>query len=249
MSGYWSPITSDFLYPAMGQVFAANTDLYVQFAYRISPEFVQNIGTMLGQGTAPKLSIFYYGQTCASLELTTTIGSQNIGGGGLGLYPAPGMYKECGAGHMYTALDGQTYTENTPLLLQQGDYACQYAVGPLDRCWQFPTNKWVTLDYKIHIGDWGVANSTIEVSYSVDGQPYLKWINVVKNFTINKEGSYPGLAQIMFTPYATSLSRPMPVTSRIWDDELIVSTQPIAAPAISSGGITSPIQPTNLTVK
>jgi hypothetical protein len=232
----------------MGQVFGNNSTFYIQFAYRISPEVVTNMPVWQ---VSPKVAIFYYGQSCAALEQTTGLGTANLGSNG-SFGPALTMYGECGGIGDVTLLDGATWTPLAPpYLYQQGDYSCQYSYGPPSACWRFPSDKWVTLYYKIHIGTFGQPNSTIEVWYSVDGQPYVKWLNVLNNFTFNKENAYPGFAQIQFTPYMTNLSIPTPQTSYIWYDELIVSTQPISAPgaSTSTSSGTPPAPPSSLVIR
>src|SRR5262249_56565308 len=100
------------------------------------------------------------------------------------------MYKDCGAEGMGTELDGMTWKSSSPpYLLQQGNYYCDY--GNYTHCWYYPTNTWITLYYKVHIGNYEQTNSTMETWYSVDGQPYVKWINITKNFTIHCDGNYP----------------------------------------------------------
>ena len=219
IAGQYLPQTNN----GLGASFRENSDMYVQYAVRFSPEMFSNLNYWNSHW---KVSILHQNsESCASKELTTNT-----------FYGGPAtMYKDCGAQAMYTQLDGQTWTSNTPLLLQQGDYACQYGATETTPCWNYPTDKWITLYYKVHIGAYGQPNSTIEAWYSVDGQPYKKWINVTSNFSIYCNSSSPCSSEsfnnITLTPYMTALGVPAPVDAYVWYDELVVSTQPIAAPS------------------
>lgn len=221
IAGQYLPQTNDGLGPGFGE----NSDMYIQYAVRFSPEMFSNLAQW---DSYWKVSIFHQNSaSCAAKELTTNT-----------YYGGPStMYKDCGAEAMYTGLDGQTWTSNTPLLVQQGDYACEYPNWSVN-CWNYPTNKWITLYYKVHIGTYGQANSTIEAWYSVDGLPYKKWINVTKGFKIYCNGASPCPGEVFnnvtFTPYMTALSVPAPVDAYVWYDEFIVSNQPIAAPVFTT---------------
>jgi hypothetical protein len=247
ISGFWAPYPGDALYPAMGAVFGENTTFYVQFAYRISAEVAANMNTWQH---SPKIAIFFNYDSCDPVEITTGLGSLLIGGSS---YVRPGlaMYADCGGTPFLTGPDLQTWQFSGSLFWQQGAYACQYAVGPRSACWQFPTDKWVTLYYKIHIGNWGQNNSSVEAWYAVDGQPYVKWMNILNNLKLTRSGNKPGFSDIMFTPYMTGNTDITPQTSYIWYDELIVSAQPIAAPGSSSSGSTTtpPAAPSSLVIK
>jgi hypothetical protein len=163
------------------------------------------------------------------------------------------MYKDCGAEAMFTALDGRTENQNPPMLLQQGDHQCQYGQTGSPPCWFYPTNTWITMYFKVHVGRFRQPDSTIEAWYAVNGGPYRKWLNVTSGFTIycNQDppnACAPGSSfnNLTLTPYMTALSRPAPVTAYMWFDELIVSTQPIAAPGAAEIDNTPPATPGNL---
>ena len=232
IAGQFLPQTNDGLGPGFGQ----NSDMYVQYAVRFSPQMFSNLQNW---DSYWKISIFHQNSaSCASKELTANI------------YYDTGyatMYKDCGAHAMYTQLDGMTATDNTPLLIQQGDQQCQYGVWT--NCWKYPSDTWVTLYFKVHIGIYEQPNSTIEAWYSIDGQAYKKWINVTQNFTIYCDGSVPCPNEVFnnltLTPYMTALSVAAPVNAYVWYDELIVSTNPIAAPGASAQN-PPPRPPTNL---
>jgi hypothetical protein len=228
----------------LGAAMGPNTDWYVQFAVRFSPEYFSNQKTYWN--STPKIAIFHFGnQSCASKELTINQwGSTGFLAG----------YKDCGGQGFRTDLDGFTFRsvqQGTPYLFQQGDYACEYpGVG---NCWQMPSNKWITIYLKIHNGTWGTNNSTIEGWYAIDGQPYKKWLNITANFTIGCNSGAPPCSSEVFnnftlTPYMTGLSTSAAVDAFVWYDEVIVSRQPIAAPG-NSQSLAPPDAPTGLTLK
>src|SRR5262249_9734554 len=162
-------------------------------------------------------SIFHQdGTSCASAEITVTgfIGETT---------PVRQMYTDCGAQSLRTTTDGATWWGESaqPNLVQQGDFACRNdAPWTSANCWLFPTDTWITLYFKIHVGTWEAQGSTIEASYAVDGQPYKKWINVVKNFTLHCNDTAPCPGQVFnnltLTPYMTALSKAAPATAYVW---------------------------------
>jgi len=238
IAGQYLPQTND----GLGAGFGENSDMYIQFAVRFSPEMQSNLNVW---DSAWKVAIFHQDQqSCASKELTTN----HRGNTDNWLM----MYKDCGGEAMYTALDGFTWHEpSPPYLFHQGNYSCEYP--DIGNCWSYPTDKWITLYYKVHIGTYEQPNSTIEAWYSIDGQPYVKWINILSNFRIYCNGGTvcPNevFNNITLTPYMTGLSRAAPVNAYVWYDELIVSRQPIAAPGNSQTQTTTPAAPTGLAVK
>jgi hypothetical protein len=180
-----------------------------------------------------KTVIFHHNQqTCGGVELATAnYYSRNIAI----------MYTNCGSRAMYTTLDGSQQTANTPLLLQQGDYKCQYGQHSTATCMYFVPDEWVTFYYKISLGTWDQPNSTIEAWVARDGEGYKQFVRTPNaRLSCNTDpctespGRNQGYNNLTFTPYMTSLDRNSGrpgVTARVWYDELIVSTQAIAAPA------------------
>jgi hypothetical protein len=218
----------------------------VQFRQRLSPEMVADSW----DGSQWKTVIFHYNNsTCNSIELTTS----NYYG-----RPLPQMDTDCGARHMFTTLDGGAYTESPPLLQQQGDYMqCAYGSVNATNCFLWPANEWVTMYYKIHIGTWDQPNSTIEVWTAREGSTSYKQIIKVPNMPLScntnpctaSPGKQQGYNNLTFTPYMTGLgtgSGPS-TTAHMWIDELIISTQPIAAPLAALAA--RPMAPTNVIVQ
>jgi hypothetical protein len=173
----------------------------------------------------------------------------------------PQMYTDCGARSMYTELDNSTWKDNTPYLFQQTEqpgvsgYRCAYGSysngsGTGSGCFNLVqhSNKWVTFYYDIHLGSWGQPNSIIKAYVAVDGGPYQQWINVTNMTLYFSSGPSDGYDVIQLVPYMTSLSTSAPSDAYLWFDDLIISSQPIAAP----GGITNnppPAAPINLRVQ
>jgi len=149
-----------------------------------------------------------------------------------------------------------------PYLFQQGDYHCAYGMKyNTTDCFYFVPNEWLTFYYKFSIGTWGQPDSHIEIWVQREGEAAYKKINDVPEIVIhcnnepcdqspNKDA---GFNNLMFTPYMTNLPKTagLPgVTPKVWYDELIVSTQPIAAPAPSgTTSVISPVAPVNLIVQ
>jgi hypothetical protein len=235
IAGSWLPATND----GLGHLFGQNSTLYVQFRQRLSPEMMTN-----HWDSSWKTVIFHYNQqSCGSLELTTV----NWYLTGLAT-----MYTDCGARGMTTTLDGSAWTDSTPLLMQQGDFHCQYGQADATTCLYFPTNEWLTFYYRIQIGTWDQPNSTIEAWVAREGSTTYKQFVRVPNFALRcnsdpcgqPPGSSEGYNNLTFTPYMTALSSSSGdagVTSHVWYDDLIVSTQAIAAPG--TGGVADRIAP------
>jgi hypothetical protein len=223
---------------AFKKSFAQKSTFYVQFRQRFDTNFVSFNWGKTGQGTSPKQAVFYDGNAtpCDNVELTT-VDYYSTG--------APIIYSECGNNAAFGdpnnigSYGGKTGT------LQQGasktsGYNCvqdqtKAGTGNGSGCFLYTADKWVTFYYQIDIGSWGQANSSIQAWVSIDGGPYVQWVNV-KNYTL-RSGSGSSYNRVMLTPYMTgknaSVDHPLAHT---WYDELIVSTQPIAAP----GGAAAP---------
>jgi hypothetical protein len=218
-AGFWS-------YP-FGQNFAQNSTFYVQFRQRFSPEFISNTWkTSSGADTYWKQVDFHWGDfatknlsTCGQIELTT-INFQNTG--------HPTMYTGCGATGFYQTI-------GSSIFIEQGDtattgYNCLY--GPFTNCFTYPSNTWVTFYYQINIGTWGVPNSSVKAWVALPGQPYVEWINF-SGLSLNIDSPIINAYNYMsLFPYMTGRDSTVSAgpTAYTWYDEVIVSTQPVAAP-------------------
>ena len=242
IAGAWLPQTND----GLGSLFGQNSVFYVQFRQRFSPEMLKQTWD-----SYYKTVLFHYNQiSCGSLEITTI---------NYYLTNRPTMYTDCGAQLVTTMLDGSTYTSNTPLLMQQGDYHCQYGQESPATCFYLVANEWLTFYYRIQVGTYNQANSHIDAWVAREGDTAFKqWIHVT-NYTIGCDtdpctsapGKDQGFNNLTFTPYMTALSTTSGlagVTSHVWYDELIVSTQPIALPGAPAtpADTLAPAAPTGL---
>lgn len=237
IAGSWSPLNNR----GLGQLFGENSTFYVQFRQRFSESMLNNTWN-----SSWKTVIFHMNQTtCGGVEITTA--NRYLTG-------LLSMYTGCGTPGMYSTLDGTQQTENPPLLLQQGDYNCQYSRENPSDCWYFPADEWVTFYYKITLGDWDRRNSLIELWIAREGSTTYEQVIRVPNMPMtcnsaNCNGSGEGYNNVTFTPYMTGLSNNSGragVTSRMWFDDFIVSTQPIAAPGGGVADVPRPNPPKDL---
>jgi hypothetical protein len=206
-AGYWKQ--------AMGMDIGEGRTFYVQFRQRFSPEMLTNTW---GGNTYWKQVIFHNGpRTCADVELATTKSNRRDG------YPV--MYSQCGSDGFQVPLPGGDF------LVEQGDYNCHYHNINAKDCFFYPPNTWITFYYKVSIGNWGKANSTIQAWVSLPGQPYKQWTNMTNHKLLN---SRPGedYDTVTLLPYMTAKDPKVygGPEAYTWYDELIVSTQPIARP-------------------
>ena len=216
------------------QTFGPNSTFYVQYAFRADPNWVSIDWTKTGpegSNTAPKLSIFHnHAATCAAEEIT--IHDHNS-------WTTPTAYSDCGNEQFTTELNGVTYTSYPPFLLQQGFTApapftgekCQWAdEGPVGTCFKIQANTWYTLYIKVHVGNWGQANSSLEAWYAPQGRGMKKFISVLR-YKLNQDKDAAGFDALTLTQYMTGKQTKVKhPTARVWYDELVVSTQPIQAP-------------------
>jgi hypothetical protein len=228
-AGYWRQLFTSNLAagPTAAQMFSQNSTLYVQFRQRFSPEFLSNVWPAGGGGTT------YWKQeimsndssTCGNVELTT-VNDNNAG------YPM--MYSQCGADVFQVSIPGSDFLNEQGSTSTTG-YNCHYvkANNTSTSCFMYPSNTWVTFYYKVAIGTWGQANSTIQAWVSVAGGPYVEWVNM-PNHTLFEDSNAPGADYNMVTllPYMTGRNAGVSAgpTAYTWYDELIVSSTPVAAP-------------------
>jgi hypothetical protein len=199
----------------MGGTFGQNTTFYVQFRYRLTQEMLG------GTGGGRKVAVFHYAfHGCADLELAT----QNVYYRGY-----PQMYSDCGAQNMERMSGSELYIQQGADPFPTGDgWNCPYSNQTASRCSFFQANTWMTFYYRIDVGTWGQANSRIQAWVGNDGQPLKQFINY-PNYRINNFGpTYPGFDHISLMSYDTGATTLR--NGSVWYDELIVSTQPIAAP-------------------
>jgi hypothetical protein len=230
ISGGWLPPSPY----AMGSSsnFKHNQTFYVQYRARLSHNMLANSWNSNSQW---KLALLYRNPVpCANLQIAI-VNRQHL--------DIPNGYTRCGSPGLTTDISTGLYRASTPPYYhQQGDHICQYSFESASTCLRFPTNEWFTIYGVIVLGDWGVANSHIEFYMATERAPaYTKFIDVPDmtmdcNNPPGCSGDVEGYNQIELTVYMTDLlgNEGVPQDAYVWYDELIVSTQPIAAPA---GGV------------
>ena len=238
----------------LGGSFGEGSTFYVQFQQRLSPEMISNLPAWQSAVSTSWKTILLHrtGSTCGQIEITTV---PYI----FGPKPAATMYTGCGAAGFYTDANGAQNLSGP--YLQQGasstsGYKCDFnnsvaGTGNGTGCFIYPSNKWLTFYYKIHIGTYGSTNSSVEAWVAMDGGAYKQFVNV-KNARLDKDGPPPAdkYNEVTLTPYMTNLSSAASTTAYVWYDEFIVSTQPIVAPG-GGGGVSNPppAAPTKLRVQ
>jgi hypothetical protein len=161
----------------------------------------------------------------------------------------PSLYTNCGDGFNTCATDNRRWFPGDcpeDILIQQGSsltpspdgdgYNCQYddpvpGIGDGSGCFYHPADVWVTYYEKIYIGTFGGSDSTVDAWVALDGGPYRQFQRVAGVlFVDNLDDRFE---RLRLETYMTELPRrgsPAPVTTYVWYDELIVSTEPIAVP-------------------
>lgn len=215
---------------SFGQNFGENSTFYVQFRQRLSPEMMQQSN---GGGGFKQVIFHHSSSTCAGVEITTNNGFWR---------GFPQMYSRCGNDPWDKDLG------NGDFLLQTGaDYQCHYQ-SPQSRtppCGYYHTNEWLTFYYRVSIGTWGQPNSLVQAWMGYDGGALKQFINE-QNLTLVNDGGSTLYNTLTFLPYDTGRTSAAS-SAATWYDDLIISTQPIAAPGQASATIL-PSPPTNVTV-
>jgi hypothetical protein len=219
-----------------GRGFGPGSTFYVQFAFRADSNWFMNWDAIVGSW--PKIAIFHNwaGGTCAVEDAVLT----NVRGTGV-----PVMYGECGGTSFNTGLDGlrPDPKNNTPYLIQQGftdppptkGYACHNYdpnAGPpyTGNCFHLQPDVWYTFYWKIHVGNWGQPNSSIEGYVGTTGGQLKKFINAVR-WTLNANSPPDsGFDAITLTQYMTDAKPVSHPSAYVWYDDLIISSEPIACP-------------------
>jgi hypothetical protein len=201
-----------FLQP-IGQIFGEGQTFYVQYRQRMSPEFIN----MNPPGTYWKQSIIYGLQSCGGLEITL------INGNNRGF---PQGYSACGNQPFVINIG------NDDFLLQQGDTNCHYHQNNGSDCWRYREDTWQTFYFEINIGTFNQPTSHIKVWAQHENESMIQFIDM-PNFNLHSDTtpSNDGFRQVLLTPYMTNKSSEFShPDAELWYDELIISTEPIAAP-------------------
>jgi hypothetical protein len=204
----------------LGMNFGPGSTFYIQFRQRFSSEML-SIRWADFSGSFKQVIFHNFEATCSDVELTTQNNYNNN---------IPIMYTDCGARGMWTN------NGVPPYLLQQGDYNCAYDNEGSSSCFHYSANEWLTFYYKITLGNWGQASSTIQAWVAREGQPFKQWVNM-PNFRLNNTTPGKNYDYLTLLPYMTDKNSGVDhVTAYTWYDDLIVSTRPIAPPLGVSAG-------------
>jgi hypothetical protein len=207
-------------FPAIG---GSNTDFYLQLATRISPEMLTNFAnTASTHWPTWKNHAFFNGATsCTGMSVVTGLQYDGV---------IPIATANCSNAGFFT--NGGV----PPYLLQQGDYNCPYRGENPKVCFYWPTNTWITFYYHVHLGTYdsnadNYDNTTVQAWVAVDGKPYKQWVNISGwKMGGNGNGKWN---HVELYPYMTGKDATTTYpTAHVWYDELIISAQPIAAPAV-----------------
>ena len=205
-------------FPPVGQ----NQTLYFQFRLRLSPEML-NFPWNSVSGEGWKVFIAFGpvpGPSCTGDQFVQENTYQTN---------VATAYASCGSPALYTN------NGIPPMLIEQGDYNCAYdssgAYSTNPNCFTYPANTWMTEYWVVQVGSFGQPNSHFTAYIAPTGQPLKKFIDL-PNFVFNNGGSASeALQQLILQPYFSgAFNATTNPAAAMWFDELIISTQPIAAP-------------------
>jgi hypothetical protein len=219
VTGYWR---ANFGQLGSLTAFGENSTFYMQFRWRVDPNMlgfdwttVSNEGwkVFIAYGPIP-------GPSCTGAQFVQENTFQrNIAT----------AYASCGTPSL------ATNNGVPPYLLEQGDYNCPYnssgGYTSNANCFAYLSNTWMTEYWIVQTGTYGTASTHFTAYIAADGQPLKKWLDL-PNFVFNSgPAAGDALESILLGPYMSGANgtKPNP-TAHMWFDELIISTQPIAAP-------------------
>jgi hypothetical protein len=237
----------------LGRTFRSGDTIYVQWRQRISPEYVSN-NRDYWTSSIKQINIHGPSSTCQGAELTTVYYA-----GGTTRDSMPSMYTNCGDGFNTDPTNNilcGTVGANCSgkILIQQGSsltpssngngYNCEYqntvaGKGDGSGCFFPPASTWVTYYEKIKIGAFGGTDTAVDAYVAVNGGPYKQFQRASGiRFVSTLDNNFQLIRLETYMTELPKVGRAAPVDAYVWYDELIVSTQPIAAPGLS--GIPAP---------
>ncbi len=243
IAGRWMPATGRGATNAFGgPTFSLGTTFHLQYRTRMDQNYIDNSTSGAWTRQWKNIILHQDGASCAEVELTTIRKDTN------NLVWA--IYDACGRGIGTGVSDLNfkiwTGSEN----LQNSDFDCEYQP---DRdysdqpCFFYTANEWMTFYWKVTLSsDWNVPDGKIEVWVSTESNPAYRKLIEVNQWPSAGTGAQ-GYNNLTLTTYMTALPKTdglAGITSRLWYDELIVSTQPINAPNSKV-----PLPPTNLSIQ
>jgi carbon monoxide dehydrogenase subunit G len=229
--------------------FAENSEFYIQWRQRFSPEFVNTVysggggwkQTIIGTGDKPGCSSSNSASglcyaSCTALETVT----QNTYQRGFAQ-----MYNSCTGSTSHRPYDPfeqafgsydfmlQNFRPSPYCLYSQGQTNPPSYFPPNGNCFGYFPNEWMTFQVHIKTGprlNDEFTNSYVQLSIAREGQPgqlVLDWGPY--NLTAGDPASNQKFGKIWLLPYNTgkdpSATYPVAYT---WYDDLIISTQPIS---------------------
>ncbi len=260
---YWANFSADLL-----TQFGENSDFYVQWRQRFSPEF---LSTVYQGGEGWKQAIIATGDkpgcttsnttNCYASCVATTVVTQNQWYRGFAQ-----MYNSCtgSTSHPAYASFEEPFTHDgvADFKLQNARPSpyCLYSQVASGNGKQFPPNgncigyfpnEWMTFQIHIRTGprvndEW--ANSYVEMWIAREGQASQQAFSWGPyNLTAGPPSEDQRFGKIWLLPYNTGKDRSVSYpTAYTWYDELIISTTRIPDPGVST---TPPAPPSNLSVK
>jgi hypothetical protein len=228
--------------------FGANSEFYVQWRQRFSPEFLSTLfqggggwkQTIIGAGDKPGCTASTSANglctsSCGPLETVT----QNTFQRGF-----PQMYNSCTGSTShgpYWPFEEPFGSFDLKLQNARPSPYCLYSATtagtqfpPTGNCFGYFPNEWMTFQVKIKTGprildEW--ANSVVTLWVAREHQPSEPVINFSINLTAGDPASDLKFGKVWLLPYDTGKD-PTQVhpTGFVWYDELIISTTPIADP-------------------
>lgn len=236
---------------SLGKTFNVGDTIYVQWRQLVPPEFLSNEANYW-QSSIKSALLHGPSSLCQGAEYATVLTGDTNGSW-------PSMYTNCGDGFDTFASDNRLCNGQcggADILIQQGSsltpspngdgYNCHYnnpvaGTGDGSGCYFHPANIWVTYYEKIKIGAFGGSTSAVDAWVSVNGGPYKQFQRAQGiRFNDNLDNFFSG---IRLETYMTELPKrgaAALVTTYVWYDELIVSTQPIAVPGSGASSLAAP---------
>jgi hypothetical protein len=224
IGGYWET--------DLGKSFRTGDTLHIQYRWKATPEYFSH-NDKYWNSSLKQINIHGPSSTCQGAEFTTIMWRG---------YPS--MYTNCGDGWFTDVNTNATLAKCTgDCLLQQGSntkaspsgsgYNCHYysqvpGDGSGSGCFFPPANEWVTHYEIIKLGTFGGSDTVVEAFEAHGTGGYKQWHRVNNVRFNNNRDSF--LSKVRFETYMTEISAAAPTNAYIWYDELVVSTQPIAAP-------------------
>ena len=251
--------------------FGQNSEFYVQWRQRFSPEFLSTFyqggggwkQAIIGTGDKPGCTssqsaggLCY--SSCSSLETVT----QNTDQRGFAQ-----MYNSCSGSTSHGPYDGfyqpfgsfdfkiQNARPAPYCLYSQGQTNPKTYFPPTGNCFGYFPNEWMTFQVRIKTGprvNDEFTNSFVQLWIARENQPselVLNWGPY--NLTAGSASENQQYGKVWLLPYHTGKSSAQShPTAYTWYDELIISTSKIADPSAGSGTPTSPpAAPTTLTLQ